>query len=161
MWLVPVTSWGNRLEWCCFPPALEPAFQGTVTHWCSFQWHSRTLIPRDGAQHLPHDPSEQLRLCSSSATPQCHPSVPGLQSSLCPRGRVRQWQENQRGEGTAPGNAHTSPRDAAMGLQAPSPRSTWCCHLQGQSRDPQNWPGPRLVTPRSALHWRAGQRRPG
>lgn len=42
----------------------------SVSH--TFQWHSRTLIPRDGAQHLPHNSPEQLRLVEQ----QCQPPVP-------------------------------------------------------------------------------------
>lgn len=96
----------------------------TRCHSSSTAGHSS---PRDGAQHLPHHSSEQLRL----AEHKCHPSVPGLQRSLCPRTGLRQWQKNhvwQNGEGTeprtaasAPGNAHPSPQGCSRGSSGLKP----------------------------------------
>lgn len=61
----------------------------SVSH--TFQWHSRTLIPRDGAQHLPHNSPEQLRLVEQ----QCQ-ALSACKSPRAPGPGLRQLQKNLR-----------------------------------------------------------------
>lgn len=75
----------------------------------TFQWHSRTLIPREWAQQLPHNSSEQLRLVEQ----QCQPSVPA--QVLVPQGQGYDKAEEphqperrgHRASGSAPGDECT------------------------------------------------------
>lgn len=102
--------------------AAFPQHSKGQAHTLLIPWHSRTLIPRAGAQHLPHSSSEQLSLVEQ----QCQPCQGHTKAE---EPRLPGWR-GHTAVGSAPGNAHTSPRDAAVGLQASSPCST--CSKQSQ-----------------------------
>lgn len=106
-----------------------PAFQRPDTHSWSFQWHSRTLIPWDGAQHLPHNSSGQQRLVEQQCQAGKGRCGPG-QGKTMAKNHVERARPRAAAPGSAPGDAHTSPRDAAVALQASSPCST--CSKQSQ-----------------------------
>lgn len=114
---------GKTMEWWLLSPALEPPQHSKGQ---SHSAHGTAGHPSQaGAQHLPHDSSEQLRLVEQQGHPCKGPRAPGQGETMA--------EEPQSGEGTGwaqlQGLTHLS-RDAAVDLQAPSPCST--CSKQRQ-----------------------------